>query len=391
MKSRLPFLLSLALPLFAASGAELAPHVSAMEEGARWLLTQQQPDGSFASSPKGAGDVGITALAVTALAKTGQAKAPQVLKAVDFLLKNTHPDGSIWNDDGMGLYNYRTSVSLMALHAVDPEKHKDAIKKAQDYLLGIQRSEQTGVKQDDPNYGGIGYGSDPKVNDMSNLQIALQALKESGHTDSEVFRRAAEFAGKCQNLAGSNPLAKNPDAKVAVGTDGSFTYAPITGADSSKAGVESSDKPDGKPVPKGYGSMTYAGLLTMVYAHLSKEDPRVSAAMGWIKKHYSLKDNPGLASEQKPLAGKQGLYYYYLTFAKALAAYGEDEIKSEDGVTHRWARELMDILVKEQKREGGQAFWSNKDSERWMEGNPVLATSFALLALQICVEHGGDR
>ena len=372
--------LALALPVLAGEAPAPSPSLRAQEAGCAWLLKQQQADGTFSPSPKMPGEVGVTGLVLTALARAGHAAAPEVEKGVQYLLKNAHEDGSIWNDDGQGLYNYRTSVALRALSSVDKEKHKEAIQKAQAFVAGIQRSEATGVEKDDPNYGGIGYGSNPKKNDMSNLQIALQALKESGYQNDEVFHRAGEFASKCQNHP-SNPLASDKDAKVGVGSDGSFGYAPMTDAESSKAGMESGT--DGKPHPKGYGSMTYAGLLTMVYAHLTKEDPRVQAAIEWIGKHYTLEDNPGMASAEKPKAGKQGLYYYYLTFAKAMKAYGESQVATPDGKRHRWAEELLETLLKAQKTGG---FWTNEDSERWMEGNPVLAPAYALECIRICRE-----
>ncbi len=60
--------------------------------------------------------------------------------------------------------------------------------------------------------------------------------------------------------------------------------------------------------------MTYAGLKSMIYAGLTPDDPRVKAACDYIKNHYTLDENPGL--------GQQGLYYYYHTFAKAMALLG---------------------------------------------------------------------
>ena len=380
-------LVSLAMPLSALPEADEA--AAAQAKGAAWLLKQQQPDGTFSPSPKMPGEVGVTGLALTALARSGQAKAPEVQKGIDYLIKNVHEDGSIYNEDGQGLYNYRTSVALMALSSVDPVKYKDAIRKAQDFITGIQRCEKNdGTPKSNPEYGGIGYGDDGPKNDMSNTQMALQALKESGGLNDEVFQRAAEFASKCQNLQATNPMAKDPKAKVGVGNDGSFYYGPQGDKDVlDKAGMESVDS--GQPHPKGYGSMTYAGLLTMVYARLTKEDPRVSAAYGWIQKHYTLEDNPGMATPEKPKAGKQGLYYYYLTFAKAMKAYGETHVQTPDGQKHRWSKELLDTLLKAQKPEG---FWTNGDAERWMEGNPVLATAYALECIRICREDlGGSK
>ena len=63
--------------------------------------------------------------------------------------------------------------------------------------------------------------------------------------------------------------------------------------------------------------MTYAGLKSFLYAGLKKDDMRVKAAMDWIKRHYDLTENPGV--------GKQGLFYYYHVFAKALAVYGDGD------------------------------------------------------------------
>ena len=54
--------------------------------------------------------------------------------------------------------------------------------------------------------------------------------------------------------------------------------------------------------------MTYAGLKSFLYAGVGKDDPRVVAALGWIKRHYTLAENPG--------QGQSGLFYFYQTFAK---------------------------------------------------------------------------
>ena len=44
--------------------------------------------------------------------------------------------------------------------------------------------------------------------------------------------------------------------------------------------------PDGRRMIRSYGSMTYAGLKSMMYAGLTKDDPRVKAATEWISKHH---------------------------------------------------------------------------------------------------------
>ncbi|MCD4699279.1 MAG: hypothetical protein K8R91_01735, partial [Phycisphaerae bacterium] len=66
-------------------------------------------------------------------------------------------------------------------------------------------------------------------------------------------------------------------------------------------------------------------------------------------------------------------------FAKALRAWGQDEIPDIRDVKHNWREELIDVLSVQQNEDGS---WVNKDSPRWMEGNPVLASCYAVLSLQ---------
>ena len=115
--------------------------------------------------------------------------------------------------------------------------------------------------------------------------------------------------------------------------------------------------------------MTYAGLKSMIYAGLTQDDPRVKAAIGYIKQHYTLDQNPG--------QGQRGLYYYYQTFAKAMSLLKTPTITDAQGKEHNWRAELIAALAKRQNPNGS---WVNPD-DRFMEGDPNIVTSFALLAL----------
>ena len=114
------------------------------------------------------------------------------------------------------------------------------------------------------------------------------------------MKRALVFVSRCQNLESEhNTLAfakKNPD-------DGGFIYTAAAGGQS-----PAGQTPNGGL--RSYGSMTYAGLKSMIYAGVRADDPRVKAARKWIQQHYDLSSNPGM--------GQAGLYYYYQTVAKAL-------------------------------------------------------------------------
>jgi squalene-hopene/tetraprenyl-beta-curcumene cyclase len=63
--------------------------------------------------------------------------------------------------------------------------------------------------------------------------------------------------------------------------------------------------------------------------------------------------------------------------ARALHAYGEPIITDAQGHKHDWRVELTQKLATLQHPDG-----SFSGDQRWMEGDPVLVTSYCVLALQ---------
>jgi squalene-hopene/tetraprenyl-beta-curcumene cyclase len=76
-----------------------------------------------------------------------------------------------------------------------------------------------------------------------------------------------------------------------------------------------------------------------------------------------------------------GLFHYYLLMAKALKLYGVEKIKS-NGKEIDWREALGQKLVALQTKEG---YWVNAN-ERWWESNPLLTTSYAIIALKTIAE-----
>jgi squalene-hopene/tetraprenyl-beta-curcumene cyclase len=64
--------------------------------------------------------------------------------------------------------------------------------------------------------------------------------------------------------------------------------------------------------------------------------------------------------------------------AKALDVYGEETIVDATGTEHAWRAELAGRLLSMQRQDGS---WINDNAPRWYEGNPVLATAYALITL----------
>lgn len=334
--------------------AEETEALKAIDKGLEWLRQQQEPDGTFG------GYLGFTSLAVTAFLRhpSGKYKAdePFIKKTLDFIVSLQKEDGSIYDKRSQpSLPNYNTSVALMALAATNNPKYDEVIKKAQGYLKGAQCDEGEGCTPDNNVYGGISYGAGSTDRaDLSNAAMVYQALKASDFEDKELWSKAIKFLERCQNHSETNDQAWATN-------DGGFIYTP---------GGRSAAGNDEEGNPRSYASMTYAGLMSFLYAGVDKNDKRVQAAVDWIKRHYTLEENPP--------TGKRGLYYNYHTMAKALNAYGETVITDAKGEKHNWYKELSQKLIELQKAEG---YWQN-DEARWMEDNPILATAYVVLALE---------
>jgi hypothetical protein len=329
-----------------------------VEKAYAFLKSRQGSDGSFSGRVPGQGP-GITALVVAALLRNGYGPDdPVVASGLKYLEGQVKKDGGIYD---RGLANYVTSVAVMALSEANQGGKYDAIlKNATKFLKSLQiEGDEADVK-----YGGVGYGNGPKDRpDLSNTQLFLDALMAAGvpRTDPAV-QRALKFISRCQNLPGETndqPWAK----KTTEADKGGLTYNPAAPDDqhpqrTADGGLRS------------LGGMTYAGLKSFLYAGVDKQDPRVKGAVNWIRRHYTLKENPGM--------GTSGLFYYYHTFAKAMTAWGEDRFEDDRGTKHDWRRELFEELKSRQRPEGN---WINARNDQFGEGNPDLATGFALLAL----------
>lgn len=359
------------LPQFTAADPEEVDE--ALRAGARFLLASAVEEGRWGAP--GRPDAGMTAMVVGALQGVPEPRPEGVQAAIDSALDWL---ASLQNEDGSihqgRLANYVTSSSVLALSRSSDPEHQAAVEHARDFLLGLQASGATGYSEDHPFYGGIGYGGDERP-DLSNLQMALEALTAAGVSeDHESFQRAVKFLERCQNRTESNDLrVQAGDTVIVPGDDGGAAYYP----GESKAGFVELE--DGTLVPRSYGSMTYALLKGYVLAGLSKDDPRVKAAWEWLREHYTLDVNPGFEHSHDPTASYQGLYYYFLSMARALNTFGVDTIETTDGETHAWRRELAGRLISMQSKIDGS--WVNENASRWWEGNPVLATAYAMSTL----------
>lgn len=365
-----------------------------IDKGIAYLLETQNDDGSWISEPGPA----VTGLALAALLDHPEIDAdhPAAAKAVAYILSHVQEDGSIRSGPDGILANYNTALCLSALARVyNNPQVSEAIANGQDYLRGTQwivgMTDPNGdtITEDHPYVGGFGYGKHGRP-DLSNTQLALQAMYDTGcDCEDPAFQRALVFLNRTQAIESNDLYAEQ--INLEAGNNGGFIYAPSLNSDNidtpeSKADPEQMDEAlEGAAVSnlRTYGGMTYSGFKTLLYANLQRDDPRVQAVLGWIAHNYELDHNPGMPDAVK----LQGLYYYYLSMARALDAWGSSSVSVLEGgsgetTSRDWANDLIDKLASMQAEDGS---WVNT-ANRWMEDSPVLCTAYAVLALQAATD-----
>lgn len=340
----------------------------AIDRGTAYLVKTQDDGGWWSDEAYPA----VTSLATRSLlAKPGKPSPTEKIaidKGLSYIRASAKRDGGIYRTGG--LQNYNTAVSLTTLaFLADPQDDK-IILKARNFIAQGQQDYGESGDADTPLDGGIGYGNSYTHSDMSNTLLALESLYHSEYITKDQpavnvkrlnWEAAISFLQSCQNLPSHN---KEPWASADEANKGGFVYFP----GDSKAGEMK--LPSGRVALRSYGSISYAGLLSFIYADLSKDDERVVAVKTWLAQNYTLEENPGM--------GPQGLFYYYHTMAKALTMAQIDRLGTADGKQHNWREELSKKLINLQREDGR---WEN-DNGRWWEKEAALTSAYVLLALE---------
>ncbi|MFO0828065.1 MAG: prenyltransferase/squalene oxidase repeat-containing protein [Phycisphaerales bacterium] len=358
----------------------------AIDSGLAYLRKSQRPSGAWmekeAVQPTDQPRASTAALAVTAMgAKAFMQVVPddvqgrKALATVANAIRERGYDGAA--EGGVG--TYVASAVVSALAASGDRGLEDELRDGIAWLKKNQWDQSEGIAPDQDWFGGAGYGRSKRP-DLSNTQMMLDAFHDAGVSpDDPAVQRALAFVERSQNV-------RSNDATWAKGgsSDGGFVYTPANGGESfasDKAGEGRSGEklPAGQPRSlRSYGSMTYAGFKSLLYAGLSRDDERVKAAFDWICRHYTFDENPGL--------GPEGLFYYLHAMSRALLASQQQTIPSigSDGATkdRNWREDLVAALVARQRPDGS---WVNS-ADRWEESQPDLVTIYSLLALEEAIK-----
>ena len=321
-----------------------------------------------------AASVAVTAMALKAFAQAGDigdiAVRTRARNAIALTLADPKAMEAV-STGGMG--NYVMSSVASGLATVGDADAMVGAQRAIRWLAESQWDEAEGIDASKDWYGGAGYGNGKRP-DLSNTQMMLDAMHDAGVSpDEPAVQRALAFVSRTQNRKESNPAAWAQHGA----NDGGFVYSPANGGESMSSEAAGEGRYGEKLAAKSlrsYGSMTYAGLKSMLYAGLSPDDPRVKDALGWIAAHFTFAENPGL--------GQQGYFYYIHAMARALQAARVEKVADVNGTQHAWRSELVDALVQRQREDGS---WRNS-VERWEESKEQLATIYAVLALEEAIK-----
>lgn len=333
-----------------------------------YLISTQDPNGAWKNDPA------ITALVLYSFLlqpayNPDQKSDKTIKKGLAFLEKFVKPDGGIY---GRQYRNYTTAVCLLAFTQAGQSKYNAIVENAKKFLIKFQLDEGEGIDPNNPFYGGIGYGGDDRP-DLSNTQLALDAIKaaetyrpsdtlipsknlppvpEEGREPAPHWRKALVFLARTQNIKSVNDMPYAVD-------DGGFIY---------ETGHYKEER------SRSYGSMTHAGLKSLLLAGVDINDIRIRRAVAWIKSNYTLDENPGF--------GTTSLYYYYMTVGKCLATFGLEVIADAKGQRHYWRNELIEKLVSLQHEDG---YWVNPDGRYW-ENIKDLATAYSVIAMKFAIK-----
>lgn len=312
MSTRRDFLRHLCL---AVPGSLLAGSPGAIERGLQFLRTRQSNDGAWRSAIHGSLRDGsaLTPLVLNALPNEKGLRWLRTL--TDRVSQSAEP----WTLLVYPLFTASLSAQVFA-KAHDPARARFWAS----LIQRLQLSPKLGWPENDPRCHGWGDSPcpprfDPSMSalaDMQNPNLSATAYALAGLAAAGMPARA-DFVLRCQNA------------------DGGFFFA-LNDPIRNKAGDHQS-----------YSTATCDGILSLRHAGVPSDDPRIHAALNWLRQN---------ASPPPP-----SLFFYH---------------------AHARARCLPSPAVRESllTRQNADGPWQGSDPAA-LEDDPLIATTFAVLAL----------
>ncbi|MFL6798904.1 MAG: squalene--hopene cyclase [Xanthobacteraceae bacterium] len=138
----------------------------------------------------------VTARCVSMLAQIGESNSEAVTRAVDYLRRTQHPEGSWYGRWGMN-YIYGTWSVLCALNVAGVDHGAPELRKAVAWLARIQNSDG-GWGEDGSSYKLDYQGYQPAPSTASQTAWALMGLMAAGEVDHPAVARGVEYLSRTQ-------------------------------------------------------------------------------------------------------------------------------------------------------------------------------------------------
>ena len=339
-----------------------ATNAEAMARGAKWLAARRGAGGTWVSDVYGAFKDGwsLTPLAALALLEAGRPE--EAAPALLWLESKTKGGAVVFDSPSPSYPAYTAALAVRALSHPSLGKAPPARNAWLAELRGRQLTEALGWSKDDAAYGGWGYSTViPKKpapgtevpdafleSNLSATAFAIDALAAAGvHRLDPAMRAAAVFVRRQQN------------------PDGGFFFVPGDEV-RNKAGAVDLAAPAMRF--HSYGSMTADGLRSLLQCSSPETDGKaILSAASWLSDRFEPGKHPGEYRPEREEVRDSAWYYWAASLAQTARVF--DVLPGYESITAE--------LRKRQRADGS---WKN-DLVAVREDDPIVATSFALLAL----------
>lgn len=338
-----------------------------------WLIRQQHADHLWHSETYGnlKGGGAITALVLYAFAhvdpELAEPHRDRLQAACDTLAREIPRHGCIASPDGKDYPTYASAMFLLATHKLRLKLSYENQNALTQFLIDAQIDDAEGFEPNDVDFGGWDMEGVPNVRrqttgtNISVGAIVAEALQQVGWgivDPQPTLNRFRVWLERCHNFD----------------SDGGFFFHPQRGHDGNKAGWELNDQVPDRNKPCSYGSATADGIRGMLacgqFLGNSENRDRLRAALRWISDHRDIERVPGLKDRGEGSWSEGLKFYYWQSLAAVLPSLPVE-------ARMNMARHIRETLATCQSPDG---FWQN-DNGRMREDDPLIATSFALIAL----------
>jgi len=342
--------------------------------GVTWLMGRQHPDDLWHSEYYGNLKEGaaVTALALYAISFTNPDEvAPyrkQLQAAVDKLTEQVRRQGCVANRESRDYPTYASAMFLIAVDRLKLELSPELQKKLVDYLLESQLDETEELSENDLDFGGWdmeGTSDGKRATTGTNISVGAVVAEALAKRPSEkvdtALGRFRIWLGRCHNLVGDdNSLG-----------DGGFFFHPVREHDGNKAGWVVEQGQPNRQKPRSYGTSTADGLRGLSYAGtMQSSGSAILSTSLWLSAHPQIDRVPGIDDSGEGSWSEGLLFYYWYSLAQCL------DFSNLSAIKPRLREEIL-------RRQSADGSWQNANA-RMREDDPLIATSFALIALAIC-------